>query len=322
MSALPLVSFIIPAYNAAPYIHQTVTSVLNQTYPNVEVVIVDDGSPDNTGDVVKQHFGDDARVRYFRQANGGPSTARNRAIQEARGEFVHFLDADEYLLPTKVEKSYALFVQHPEIAVVYGHGIPVKPDGVTEIPMDYPPLPSGDVFCEWLIGTMSGGTYGVVSSVMARRAAVLEVGGFNVNIKGTEDWDCWLRLAAKYHFAALDERLIYYRRIADGVHANRLNMAKSRLQTYQLARGYNQSRPPEKRCLDDAGFDRLLASRWQVVAARHWESGDRAAAREAFSEALRLHPRPIRYLYYALTYVAPYQAMATIDRWRGGSKST
>jgi glycosyltransferase involved in cell wall biosynthesis len=310
MPELPLVSFIVPAYNVSAYIVQAVSSALHQTYSNVEVVVVDDGSIDDTVQVVKKTFEEDSRVRLFSQRNSGPAAARNRALAEARGEFVHFLDADEFILPDKVEKSYALFVQYPEIGVVYGHGIAVEPDGVTVIPMEQPPLPSGWVFCEWLTGTMSGGTHGVVSSVMARRDAVLAVGGFNESIKGTEDWDCWLRLAARYPFAALDEKLVYYRRTPHGVHANRLNMALSRLKTYQLARAYDG----RAKCLNDQQYDWLLASRWHVVAERYWELGRRTEARKAFDEALKLHPTSSRRIFALLTYLVPYSVIQQF--WR------
>lgn len=296
MNNLPLVSFVIPAYNTSAYIVQAVESCLAQTYTEIEVIVVDDGSTDNTVALLHEHYDDDGRVRVIEQPNAGPSVARNTGIDAARGEFVHFIDADEFILPTKVKKSCALFQQHPEIGVVYGHGIAVEPDGVTVITMEQPPLPSGDVLCEWLVGTMAGGTHGVVSSVMVRREALRAVGGFNPTIKGTEDWDLWLRLAARYPFAALDEKLVYYRRTADGVHVNRLNMAQCRLRTIQLAREL----PGRERCLDDAAYDRLEAGRWHLVAERLWEVGRRAEARSAYAQANRLDPHPKRKLRRAL----------------------
>lgn len=297
----PLVSVVIPAYNSALYITRTVESALTQTYTPLEVVIVDDGSSDNTVEVIANAFGHDHRVRCIRQANAGPSAARNRAIYEARGEFVHFLDADDFLLPTKIEKSYALFCQQPEIAVVYGHGIPVMADGVTIIPQEQPPLPSGWVFCDWLIGRMSGGTYGVTPTFMVRRDALLTVGGFNETQRAAEDWDLWLRLASRYPFAALDEPLVYYRRLTSGLHTQRLTMARGRLQTYLAARNYHGRAD----CIDDDAYDRLLAGRWYLVAVRHWEVGQRREAQHAFREALKLEPRLSRYLAYGLSYIVP-----------------
>lgn len=296
MSDLPLVSFIIPTYNAASYLIRAVDSALSQTYPNIEVIIVDDGSTDDTTQIVARRYG--ARVRYLRQANAGPSAARNRGIAEAQGEFVHFLDADEFLLPTKVEKSYALFCEKPEIGVVYGHGIPLRSDDESEIPMDYPPLPSGWVMCHWLTGMMSGGTYGVTSSFMVRRDAVLDVGGFPEDQRVAEDWDVWIRLAARYPFAVLDEKLVYYFRRPDGLHVNRLNMALGRLQTFQRVRDY----AGREKCLTDAKYNRMLASRWHVVAERYSEMGHRIEARQAFGEAIKLHPTLARLVFYLMRH--------------------
>lgn len=291
---LPVISFIIPAYNAVGTIQRALDSALNQTYSNIEVIVVDDGSTDATAALLREHYGQDQRVRYIYQANSGPSVARNRGVREAQGEFVHFLDADEWLLPTKVERSYALFQQQPGIGVVYGHGIPVQPDGVTEIPMEYPPLPSGWVLCDWLKGTMAGGNYGVTSSFMVRRQAVIEVGGFPEDQWVAEDWDLWLRLAAKYPFAALDEKLVYYHRLPDGLHVNRLKMALGRLQTFERARHY----AGREQCLSDAEYERMLAGRWHVVGTRYQEIGQHREAKNAFYQALRLDARPRRYLNY------------------------
>jgi glycosyltransferase involved in cell wall biosynthesis len=308
----PLVSFIVPAYNVERYIQRAVDSALAQTYQNIEVVVVDDGSTDATSALLEERYARDARVMRLQQANAGPSAARNRAIRQAQGEFVHFLDADEFLLRTKLERSLSLFRQYPEIAVVYGHGIPLEPDGVTEIPMTLPPLPSGWIFCEWLNGTMAGGTYGVTSSVMARRDAVLAVGGFREDQRAAEDWDLWLRLAARYPFAALDEPMVYYHRLPGGLHSNRQAMARGRLQTIQQARDYTG----RSECLDDAAYTRLLASRWHVVGERAWEAGHRSEARKAFLQADALEPSRARKLFALLALVAPDATMTSLTRFR------
>jgi hypothetical protein len=164
--------------------------------------------------------------------------------------------------------------------------------------MEYPPLPSGWVMCEWLKGKMSGGTYGVTSSFMMRREAVLEVGGFREDQRVAEDWDLWIRLAARYPFAALDEKLVYYYRRPEGLHSSRLNMALGRLQTFQHVRDY----AGREKCLTDQEYAQMLASRWHVVAERYWEAHKPAEARKAFREAIKLHPTRSRRAFYLLTY--------------------
>lgn len=301
--SFPLVSFITPTYNAAHFLSEAVDSALAQTYPNIEVIIVDDGSTDDTEAMIQARYGGDARVRYFRQANQGPAAARNRAIAEARGVYVHLLDSDERLFPEKVERSYALFQQYPEAAVVYGYGIAVQPDGQTIIPMERPKLPSGDVFCEWLYGTMSGGTHSVTGSFMLKREAVLAVGGFDEKFWASEDWDLWLRLSARYPFIALDDDLVYYRRMPDGLHKQRFNIVHGRLWAVQKVRLLNA----EKRCLTDVQFNRLEAGRWHMLAMYYWGQGQRREARTAFNEAARIDrsKAKARRLYGLLTYCLP-----------------
>jgi glycosyltransferase involved in cell wall biosynthesis len=109
----PLVSCIIPVFNGERFLAEAIQSILGQTYKNLEVIVVDDGSTDGTADVVAG-FGD--AVTYVRQENAGPSTARNRGIQEAHGEFIAFLDADDVWHAEKLEKQLARFRERPELA--------------------------------------------------------------------------------------------------------------------------------------------------------------------------------------------------------------
>ena len=109
----PLVSVIIPVYNSEPYIAQAIISVLRQTYNNIEIVIVDDGSTDRTGEVIRNF--DDARIKYLYQNNHGVSHARNRGLEISRGEFIAFLDSDDRWVPKKLHRVNELINQHPHI---------------------------------------------------------------------------------------------------------------------------------------------------------------------------------------------------------------
>lgn len=290
-----------PVYNALPFVFEAVDSALEQTYTNIEVVIVDDGSTDDTFSRLQSRYGQDHRVRLFSQANAGPSSARNKAIQESHGAYIQFLDADERLVNDKIEKSLGLFEAHPDIGVVYGHGIPVEADGVTPIAIDDPPLPSGDVLCEWINGTMAGGTYGVTGSFMVKRDALDTVGLFEPALRWAEDYDLWLRLAEVYHFAALDEKLVYYRRRADGLHKDRLNMSIGRLRVTERMGSLQRRRD----CLTDEQYKRLLAQRWAVVARVYWDIGQRMNAFTHYRTAAR-RDRSKLYLFLAgLTLFLP-----------------
>lgn len=307
----PLVSVIIPTYNRAAYIVQTIDSVLTQDYPSLEVIVVDDGSTDHTLALLEAKYGEDGRVRVLRQPNNGVIVARNRAIEAARGEYIHFLDSDDYLLPGKIAKSVIAMQSNPQAAVVYSHGTPVQPDGVTRIPMEQPPLPEGDVFCEWITGTMANGVYGVPSAIMVKRAAFEAVGVFR-DLHPCEDWDMWIRLAAHYHFVALHESLVIYRRLPDAAHTHKVRMAQGRLRVVQRL----TEQPRLRECLSESDYQRLLANRWQVVAQRHWEAGQRVEARAAFAQAITAYPPKalIRRVYRLMTYALPASSTDTLSR--------
>ena len=114
--ALPLVSVVMPAYNAGPYIEQAIRSVLEQDYPNIELIVVDDGSKDGTPEAVEALFGD--RVRVLRQKNGGPAAARNLGIRASNGTLLAFLDADDVWLPGKLQAQVSYMLAHPDIGLV------------------------------------------------------------------------------------------------------------------------------------------------------------------------------------------------------------
>ena len=111
------VSVIIPAYNAEKFIGEAIESVLNQTYKNIEIIVVDDGSKDNTYHIVKQNFGN--QVKLIRKKNGGVSSARNMGVKNAEGEFIAYLDADDYWLPQKLEIQLRCFEKFPECGLCY-----------------------------------------------------------------------------------------------------------------------------------------------------------------------------------------------------------
>src|SRR3990167_8128796 len=112
----PRVSVVIPTYNYARYLPQAIDSVLGQTYPHIEVVVVDDGSTDESRDVLRAYG---SRIRWVQQERQGVSAARNRGVRESRGDLVAFLDADDRWLPTKLERQVARWCNEPELGLVH-----------------------------------------------------------------------------------------------------------------------------------------------------------------------------------------------------------
>ena len=286
MQSEALVSIIIPTYNRKQYVSEAIDSCLGQTYGNCEIIVVDDGSTDGTGRFLQERYGN--RIRYFYQENQGPGIARNRGIAAAKGEFVHFLDADDQLHKTKIEICLDVFQRLPDVSVIYTHYQQVASDGVTAVATGPFERYSDDVYCELLRQT---GCRILTSTSMCRRAALRAVGGFadDVGFRSAEDWDLFLRLAARYRFQGIDQRLVY-RRVHEGmISDDKLYGAYGRLKTVQNARQYGW-----QGCMTSTEFDGKEAARHHVYALYLWGAGNRRDARHHFMRAAEIYPPQAR----------------------------
>ena len=203
--AVPRVSVVIPTYNRAQLVTRAIDSVLQQTFDDFELIVVDDGSPDETADIVRRY--QDSRIRLLRLVrNQGVSRARNAGISNARGEWVAFLDCDDEWLPEKLERQMArvdLDADEQTIVVYCRNYRQFGPQ--KRKPGRRKELPEGDVFDSLL----REGTTLIPSVYVVKRSALIEVGGFDERLATSEDHDCWLRLAQRSHrFVAVQERLV------------------------------------------------------------------------------------------------------------------
>lgn len=199
MSGLPTVSVIIPCYNAQAFVGQAIESALGQTSPPTEVIVVDDGSTDDSH-LIANRFG--SPVRALRQRNGGPSLARNAGIEASTGQFIAFLDADDYWMPSKLETQLPYF-QDPEVGLVHSYHRWVYPNGQCQ---DIREHTRGDAFHALLERC----TVGILTAVAPRRVFD-DVGLFDPDLRGSEDWDMWLRVALKYRIEVVPQVLASYR---------------------------------------------------------------------------------------------------------------
>jgi len=205
----PLVSVLMPALNAETTIESAIRSALEQTHRALEVLVVDDGSTDKTLDVARG-LGD-PRVHILESGvvRSGPSAARNRAIAQARGEFVACLDADDLWMPEKLALQIEAIRQAPGAAVSYGWTDFMDGDGLP-IGTDLRATTAGDVHRELLVHNfIASGS----NSIMLR-SAVAEVGGFDEALGGVEDWDLHVRLARRHRIAVTPHVVVRYRRYA------------------------------------------------------------------------------------------------------------
>ena len=185
----PLVSVVIPTYNYAGYLSEAIGSALAQASDDLalEVIVVDDGSTDETSEVVRR-FG--SAVRYERQENQGPSTARNRGVAEARGEYVAFLDADDHWLPYKLGRQLRALTIRRDVAGCHGAFLVQRPSGEVGRVARYWQR-SGDLpTCRDLLRGNSIN----MSTMLIRREALVSTGPFDESLRTAEDWNLWLRL--------------------------------------------------------------------------------------------------------------------------------
>ncbi|TAK11327.1 MAG: glycosyltransferase family 2 protein [Anaerolineae bacterium] len=199
---LPAVSVVIPTYGRAALVQEAVASALAQTYTDIEIIVVDDGSPDNTESVLQSLAGAE-RIRNIRQANAGPAAARNRGLREARGKWVAFLDDDDLFEPDKLEKQLALAEREPEARFIHSDFRKFSADtpdlGVRETSWF-----SGNVYPEILA---HWSTLMASPCVMVRRDVFGEVGEFDESLKWAEELDLWRRIARVYPFFHVPEPL-------------------------------------------------------------------------------------------------------------------
>jgi glycosyltransferase involved in cell wall biosynthesis len=227
------VSIIIPAYNQAQYLAQAIESALGQTHPDVEVVVIDDGSPDRTSEVCAPYRGR-PNFKYVRQANAGLPGARNRGILESTGAYLCFLDADDAYQPEKVARQAALLDADPavgwnycDITLIDEHGRPAaEPFLVADAQREL----SGDLFGSLLL---SG--YFPPHTVMVRRTVLDQVGPFEGSLGGHADYELWLRIAgAGFRAVFVPESLALYRVHSDSMSKDGQHMNATRLSALEM----------------------------------------------------------------------------------------
>ncbi len=201
---MPKVSVIIPAYNAMSYLPETLESVLQQTFTDLEILIVNDGSSDNIVEWASSLT--DPRIKLISQSNQGVSIARNTALSNAKGEYIAFLDADDLWEQTKLEKQVQFLDNHPTVGLVATWMILTDENNnpLSEVKIDFK---QGNIRKEIIeISLIPCG-----SIPMVRRVCFDEVGLFDSTLRFGEDWEMWTRIAANYDFGLIKELLVYYR---------------------------------------------------------------------------------------------------------------
>ena len=219
MSGSKLVSVIVPCYNQARFLSEAIESILQQEYSMLEVIVIDDGSSDDTAGVATSY----RDVRFIRQSNQGLSKARNKGLIESRGEYVTFLDADDRLLPRAIETGVRALDQNPDWALVYGHYRYIDANG------DILPVPARRpvIIEDSYEGLLRHNFICMHGAVMYRRAVLELVGGFNPSLRFCEDYDLYLRIARLFPIGSHDELVAEYRIHGQAASRNHAGMLKT-----------------------------------------------------------------------------------------------
>jgi glycosyltransferase involved in cell wall biosynthesis len=284
---MPKITVVITTYNRAQLLARAIESTLNAA-SDVDVVVVDDCSSDETTAVCAK-FSD---IRYVRlSTNNGLAHARNVGIAESSSEFIAFLDDDDLRLPGSLDKQLSRIVADERIAVCYGQAL--IGDAHRQLPTGeiYPTsCRQGDIFWELLENNFIP-----MPTVLARRSRLLEVGGFNTDLKLIEDWDMWLRLGERFLFAAIDEPVAIYRKSnlqSDQMCSNSVMLCRNALRVQQMAlsRTRAQAAASTKRRHAKSKFRNRAYEILMSEATNLIHRGDFKAARATALDAFHLRP--------------------------------
>lgn len=256
---MPTISVIIPAYNAEKTIQETIESVLNQTFPDLELIIINDGSTDGTLEVISSIK--DSRIQVLSFPNSGAQKSRNRGIEQAVGEYLSFIDADDLWTPDKLERQLKALQDNPEAGVAYSWTDYIDESGE--------PLPGGQhfkythhVYERLLLGDFIGSG----SNPLIRQEAFSQVGNFDESLLGGQDWEMWIRLASKYQFTVVTATQVLYRQSAHSWSANLERQEKGYNQVIEKSLG-NAPETIQKRRKE------IIANRYKFLTFDALESG-------------------------------------------------
>jgi len=233
---MPTVSVVIPAYNHASYLAQTISSALAQTWRDSEIIVVDDGSTDETPQIAKQFGGE---IRYLRQANRGIAAARNAGIKQAQGEFISFLDDDDVWEPEYLVSVLSVFQQDADTMAVHTGWQAIDEEGNCLPARSINVVPPESMYRALLAGGFFTG-----ACVTVRKKCLDQVGLLDEALQGCDDLDLWLRISRVHRFRGIPRALVLYRMHEGGLSSNELHMFRDKLKVLTKHFGPDKGDPP------------------------------------------------------------------------------
>lgn len=293
---MPKVSVVIPTYNTACFLGEAIQSVLDQTFQDFEIIVVDDGSTDNPKEVVDSFT--DSRIKYIYQDNSGVSTAYNRGFKLSRGEYATFLDSDDVLLKGSLEKSLDVMDSHPKVGLSYGQASVMDEDGnIYRVKESGFTNTSGIVDRKKQIGELLFTCLITSSTVVMRSQCLKDVGGFCEELSFGEDRHLYIRLAKRYQVAYIAEPLIKYRMHGDQLH--------KQVDPKML----------ERSCfliLHEVFEDRKLAPQFEPLRRQAYSSSYQRIANSAYGNDMKLFRHYIRRAVKAYPQLIPHRSGLSI----------
>lgn len=299
----PRVSVVIPTYNRSGALDRTIRSVLAQTERDLEIIVVDDGSTDDTPGVLARYG---SQLRVIRQRNAGAGAARNAGIEAARAPFVAFLDDDDVWLPEKTREQLALFDQHPDAALVSTGAQFVEETGRLQYVQGW--SLGGRRFRKVLFHNPI-----VTSSVIVRRSCLHDLTGlFRTDLAPVEDWEMWIRIAARHEIVVSPRPLVRYSASPTG--AFRKTDPEQSLAIYlNLYEGLRLDpvAGPEVR----RQWRRILAHVHYLAGVKRYGMGDGSGARAQLLQAIREYPWKVRWRTVATMLLLPVKLREAMRYW-------
>jgi glycosyltransferase involved in cell wall biosynthesis len=267
---------IIPTYNSAAFLPQAVASALEQSYARTEVIIIDDASTDNTGELLER-YAQNSKITVLRTDKcSGPATARNYGLSKASGDLIAFIDADDVWMPEKLSKQVKELEDNPDLGWNYCDGLVV--DAVLNpqyLISDRNNLPEGMIYEELMLRH----PLIIPSGVLIRKEVFDYSGLFDPEIRGVEDWDLFLRIASKYKCSCLRQPLFQYR-----IHGDNISRRAAKMETaLGLAYAKLITRHPDLTGVLSGNYHRNVGASWL-------QEGDRGKARAHYAKAIRHRP--------------------------------
>ena len=294
---MPRVSVVIPTYNRAHLLRRAVDSVLNQTFNNIEIIVVDDGSTDNTKDFINKRYG--GLITYIYQENKGAPAARNRGFEHSSGDFITFLDSDDYFLPENIEKKVNILEDHHDVGWIFSDFFQATDDKRDFKKCTLPRRLSNklksttEVFDHLLIH----GGFARTIAVMVRRECLIKVGAFDPELKAHQDCEFSLRLAKHFKAKYIPEPLVVsVIHQGDTISSSRNRYLATSIYIDKIRNLY----PEDVRRLNwPPRWSKWIADTYNYLGMEYLASNDKKKARNQFLRSIKTYPLQGR-IYYLL----------------------